>query len=143
MIAQRENRISDLEEHNKEIRELEQKIIDLQLELQETNTFHTGCFMNKTTTQANEETQFNVTETDIDELIIEKQRNFSEENLRFVEEALVEGLTKHHTIFDESMDEASLYVNKQLREQLRGAWVVSLGPKGTSLCFDCKTTSIA
>ena len=51
----------------------------------------------------------------------------------------MEGLTKFHTVFDENMDEASLYVNTQLREQLEGTWVVSLGPKGTSLCLDCKT----
>ena len=60
----------------------------------------------------NEETQFNVTETDIEELIIEKRRNFSDTNLKLVEEALIEGLTKHHTIFDETMDDATLFVNK-------------------------------
>ena len=50
VIVQRESRIGELEEHNKEIKELEHKIVDLQMELQETNTFHTGYFYNKTTT---------------------------------------------------------------------------------------------
>ena len=59
-----------------------------------------------------------------------------------MEEALIEGLTKHHTIFDESMDDATVFVNKQLREKMQGAWVISLGPKGTSLCLDCRTSAI-
>ena len=90
----------------------------------------------------NEETQFNVTESDIEELIIEKRRNISDTNLKLVEEALIEGLTKHHTIFDETMDDATFFVNKQLREKMHGAWLVSLGPKGTSLCLDCRTSAI-
>ena len=89
-----------LEEHNTEIKELEQRIVDLQIELNETCTFHTGNFLKGNETsmsiESREETVFAINSegTEINEVVVTKRNNFSDDLLRFTEEILTDVILK-------------------------------------------------